>query len=252
MKGDHGLTSYEEQIVYKLVHTEAVMSRQIKCRIVNTISQMRLFSVLLLIETCFANIYRVGENRTFSAFEIRRPIEKIITSSPPIKFGDCGPRDFCLQTFSASRGALINGVVTEPVFAVVFYLSQCTSPQALVVNKKGAPKQELNLPNGTVIHKSLDVEVGSTLYYLLLFNKDIEKFEVVGGKNLSSLMNIYVDPYNLTQLNRRNIVLITGYMNTTPMSVNLLLNCSSSNGMVSLTPMWSILFVGTAFGFLFT
>nr|VZI38837.1 unnamed protein product [Spirometra erinaceieuropaei] len=150
------------------------LGRKIKCWIVKASSQMRLFCILLLIGTCFGNIYRVGENRTFSAFEIRPPIKKVIASPHPIKFGDCGLRDFCLQTFNASRAALINGVVTEPVFAAVFYLSQCATPQALVVNKKGAPKQELNLPNGTVIHTSLDVEVGSILYYLLVFDKDIE------------------------------------------------------------------------------
>ncbi|BHF82095.1 hypothetical protein SprV_0802523100 [Sparganum proliferum] len=84
-----------------------------------------------------------------------------------------------------------------------------------------------SLPNGTIIRENLDVEVGTILEYLVVFESDIDKIEFGVGENVSttppptSSLDVYFYPQNSSRPELSNIVLISGYMKTTPMSVQL-------------------------------
>nr|VZI46094.1 unnamed protein product [Spirometra erinaceieuropaei] len=89
--------------------------------------------------------------------------------------------------FLASRGAIVNGVVTQPTFVVLFYVGQNSTPQALVINRKYAPKQNHSLPNGTIIRENLEVEYGTILEYLVVFESDID-IEFPLENNVSTIL----------------------------------------------------------------
>ncbi|BHF82199.1 hypothetical protein SprV_0802533600 [Sparganum proliferum] len=184
---------------------------------------MKFICVLLLLGSCFAVDYKVGDTTSFYRFLFSPPVSKVINSSSAIRRDNCKPRDFCFQTFNANRGAILYGKISEAVSAVTFYVRHSKSPQALVIIAKDLPKQQPKLPSDTVVMKTVEVPRGYWFSYLLIFNNDIKKIKVSGGAKLAGAsyqppsLGVY-SPLYMEDPRPTHIMFITGYIEKTKMS----------------------------------
>ncbi|KAL7055680.1 hypothetical protein AAHC03_022770 [Spirometra sp. Aus1] len=184
---------------------------------------MKFICILLLIGSCFAVNYKVGDTTSFYRFEFRPPVSEVISSSSAIKRDNCKSRDFCFQTFNAKRGAIVHGKISEAVSAVTFYVRNSKNPQAFVITAKGLPKQEPALPSGAVVMKTVEVERGYSFSYLIIFDNDVQQIKVSGGAELARdsyqppSLGVY-SPLYLTNPRPTNIMFITGYIENKKMS----------------------------------
>ncbi|BHF82200.1 hypothetical protein SprV_0802533700 [Sparganum proliferum] len=188
--------------------------------------QMESVVILLLLQTCLAVDYRVGERTTFYRFDFTPPVTKVTASSPAIKSGDCKREEFCYQIFNASRGAIVRGTISEPVSAVIFYLRRSSTPRAIVITRKDAQNKEPTLPRGTIVDKRVDLEAGYHFEYLVIFKNEVEKIDVSGGAQLaggstpSATLDVY-SPLYLKDPRSGLVILMSGYIEKTPMSFQL-------------------------------
>ncbi|BHF82197.1 hypothetical protein SprV_0802533400 [Sparganum proliferum] len=184
---------------------------------------MKFICILLLLGSCFAVDYKVGDATSFYRFDFRSPVYEVIRSSPAIKRDNCKSGVFCFQTFNASRGAIVHGKISKAVSAVTFYVRNSQTPQALVIIAKDVPKQEPQLPSGTVVMKTVEVKRGYSFSYLIIFNNAVQKIEVSGGAELARAsyqppsLGVY-SPLYLTNPRPTHIMFITGYIEQTKMS----------------------------------
>nr|VZI44439.1 unnamed protein product [Spirometra erinaceieuropaei] len=184
---------------------------------------MKLICILLLLGSCFAVDYKVGEKTSFYRFLFSPPVKEVINSSSTIRRDNCKPGVFCFQIFNAKRGAILHGQISEAVSAITFYVRNINSPQAFVINEKGVPKQEPKLPKGAVVRETLEVDRGYSFSYLIIFNNDVQKIEVSGGAKLAGpsykppSLGVY-SPLYMEEPRPTNIMFLTGYVEKKKMS----------------------------------